>query len=377
MARKSSSANLLDKSFLDFFSSLGTKFLNLNLITKVVILFTVVILKNDVNVLTSNIKGAYLPAANALPMPLGYFSESLGNLILVRIFQISTVDAWIILHTLIILTFLILLVLILRKIDSNGQGILLLLIFTTPGLSAVLQTIGSYDSFTFFGGVLFVILNSPLGTFFATLMMTLGNPEQAILAFLALYVLTCIPNFEDYRKRCNIALSFSLIFWFIIQCWMFFNDVPTTRIILIPNFIDLAVKKFWNNPMGAAWSYLGIFWFVVLFCLFHFAKRYRKYFLTSIIFIPLFATLLTADGPRVYALINVPALFVSTLWFWKGFISSKIQNTLIGVYLTCYLLVPTGLTEKRLIGGYLSDALSNQASIIGKFVVTAGQNLFS
>jgi hypothetical protein len=372
-----SSIQRTNNKIFSTFSEIGKKFLQLSLISKILILTLLLIIKTDINILSANIRGAYLPAANSLPIPLGYFSESLGNLILVRIFQISDERSWILLHILILIGFLLVVILILNSNKIFDNGLFLLIIFTTPALSAVLQTIGSYDSVTFFGSLLFVLLKSKIGTVLAAFTMVLGNPEQALIAFLCVFVLTFIPNFKDWRLRSVIAIFTSTLFWFIIQIWMWINNVKATRFTLIPHFIDLAVAKFWSDPAGSVWSYFGIFWLIALYIFFIFSGRNRKLLFTSLIFVPLVATLLTADGSRVFALISFSTLFIVLYWFWLNIIPYKFQSHAIGIYLCLWFVLPAGLSSNRIIDDYFSGVFSNIAALFGNLVVNIGKNFIS
>jgi hypothetical protein len=211
----------------------------------------------------------------------------------------------------------------------------------------------------------------------AAFTMVLGNPEQALLAFFCVFVLTFIPNFKDWRTRSAIAIFTSTLYWFIIQIWMWINNVKTTRFTLIPHFIDLAVAKFWSDPVGSVWSYFGIFWLIALYTFFIFSGRNRKLIFISLIFVPLVATLLTADGSRVFALISFSTLFIVLYWFWFNIIPYKFQSQAIGIYLCLWFVLPAGLSSNRIIDDYLSAIFSNIAGVIGKFIIDSGINLLS
>jgi hypothetical protein len=368
---KSTYENANEKIFSLLFK-IGLTYSNSNLITKITFLTCILVIKNDFSIQTANISGAYLPAANALPKPIGYFSESLGNLVLVRLFQINSIHSWIILHIILIFVFLIILILIIQSNNFQDKDFYLLMVFTTPALSVILQQIGNYDSFTFMGGVLFIFLKSKLGAFISALMMTLGNPEQAVLAFLCVYCLSYISQFRLWRSKCVIGLTTAISIWITIQCWMFINHVPATRLTLLPHFIDLAVLAFWANPLKNLWSYLGILWFVILYSAVTLSKLHRKMFLAAVIIIPLCATLITADGVRVFALINLPTLFIVINWFWSVLIPEKYRNYGLGIYLIIWILLPSGLYSNRTLGEYIASIFSNSAGSFGKLILDTG-----
>ena len=358
---------------LKIFEKIGNRYSNFSFLAKVSILLMINLIKNDINILSANIKAAYLPAANHLPRPLGYFSESLGNLILARIFRISDEQGWVILHFVIIFLVLGIVSYILHSKKYLNRKIMLLIIFSTPALPSMLQTIGSYDIFTFLGCALFILLESKIGTFIAAFIMVLGNPEQSILVFTCVFILSLIPNFREWREKAITGISTSISIWILIQIWMFAEHVPATRLTLIPNFIDLAIMKFWSDPMLNLWSYFGVYWIAIFIFNSYFSGKERKLFLISLLLIPLIATLITADGRRVFALISFPALTITSYQFWNKKIRPEFENYAIGLFLVIWFLIPSDTSNTRIISSYFARICADYASEIGKSILEIGQ----
>lgn len=357
------------------FEIIGSRYLNFSFLATVFILLLINLIKSDMNILNENIKAAYLPAANQLPRPLGYFSESLGNLILARIFRISDEQGWVILHFVIIFLVISIVSFIIYSKKTLNRRLMVLIIFSTPAFPSMLQTIGSYDVFTFFGCALFVLLESKIGTFVATLIMVLGNPEQSILVFICVFILSLIPSFQDWRKKSIIGICTSIPLWMLIQIWMLIELVPATRLILIPNFIDLAIMKFWSDPLLNLWSYFGVYWIAIFIINSYFNGKERKHFLISLVIIPLIATLITADGQRVFALISFPILTITSYQFWNKKIRREFEKYATGMFLAIWLLIPSETSSTRMISSHFARICASYASEIGKSILEIGQNI--
>jgi hypothetical protein len=335
------------------------------------------LIKNGFNAEVGNIQDAYLPASQALPKPTGYFSASLGNLILAKIFKINSVESWIILHLIIlIITFAIILWIVYRSTQTD-QSILILMIFSLTSFSTLPGSIGKYDVITFFGGVLLVLSTKTSTSVLAISIMALGNPEQAILASVCLFVLSLNKVFDFCKSKAKLSMSVSILIYLVIQGWMLSNSMVSNRITLIPYYLNLSISNFVNSPLNTLWFWMGIGWITILTVIFYFDGKERMKILGSLILIPATATILTVDGARVYGLIILPSFMVVSIWAANKVIKEAGNiNFIIGSYFLLWIILPTS-NNSGYLGRELSKIMDSFLIPFSNLTVEIGRRLVS
>lgn len=367
---------LLNKIF-QIFESIGIRWQAYKLKKQALILLALYFLKNGINFEVGNIRDAYLPASQALPKPIGYFSASLGNLIIAKFLGIKTIDSWVALHALLlILSFILIVALILNNSIYNKSD-LLLIVFTLSSLQTLTGTLGKYDVLTFFGGCCLILAKSEIVASCGAIILILGNPEQAIIATFCLLLLSANTEFKVWRKRALTALSLSCLIYLFIQFWMLNNAIISNRLTLIPYYLQLSVNHFLNNPTSSIWAWLGLGWIPLIFTLVHFKNK--SFFVNwfPLLVVPTVLTLITADGARVFSLLILPSYLVVSMWFWKNLTNNHIHKSIfIGIYLFFWTIIPTS-SDWGLLGrtfSRLSDAL---LSPLSEFALNVSQNLLN
>lgn len=331
----------LISELVNLVASWGRWWFNASLGLQVAFLASVLLIKNGLSLEIPNARDAYIPAQLALPAPSGYFSASLGNLVLARVLSVDTLREWMLLHGALVVLALFMAALLASRSLIAPRPVLLIVLVSSVAFATLFQTIGKYDPVTLIGACLFALARTCPAAALGAAVMVLGNPEQAILATLCLVILSLAPDFREWARRAWVGLAVTTIMWVPIQLWMLDGGVDS-RLRSLDYFLGLSFGNFLRAPNIAVWSWLGVGWLIVLSLIWATSGRTRLALVVSILAVPVAATMVTADGARVYGLIALPALTVASIWFWNRFSESRrVLELGIGGFLILWILVPS------------------------------------
>jgi hypothetical protein len=188
--------------------------------------------------------------------------------------------------------------------------------------------------------------------------MSSGNPEQTILALTCLALLSTHKAFKFLLRKSLQGLFVSVTIYVSIQFWMRMNGIQSNRISVIPYFLKVSLNNFVDSPLPNVWSWLGVTWiFLVGYALT--TKGIEKVtFLTASVLIPALATIITADGPRVFAFITMPLVLIVGIYFFKNCSrSDRGMNLTVGCYLLLWIVIPTS-SPWGFFGDFFKDSLT-------------------
>lgn len=238
---------------------LAAKWLSLNYALQCTLVLLLLLLKSSLSAEIINIRDAYLPSSIALPQAVGYFSASLGNLIIGKLLGINSVSSWVVLHILLLLACLVIVAILIHKSDLAPKAAMIVIVAAVPVTATLFSTIGKYDVVTFLGAIILGLSRHKIGVLAGALIMSLGNPELAILALICLLVLSNLAEFQVSKKYIQMGLALSVFLYLGIQVWMITGGVVSNRISLLPYFLGLSLSNFLNAPFNNLWSWYGIF----------------------------------------------------------------------------------------------------------------------
>jgi len=330
-------------------SSVGKKWLSYNYALQCTLVFLLLLLKSPLGAEIVNIRDAYLPASIALPQPVGYFSASLGNLIIGKLLGVNSVSSWVVLHILLLLTCLAMVVILIHKSDLAPRATMIVIVAAVPVTATLFSSIGKYDVVTFLGAIIVGLARHKVGVLAGALIMSLGNPEQAILALICLLFLSNLTEFQVSKKYLQMGLALSIVLYLGIQVWMITGGIVSNRISLLPYWLGLSLSNFLNAPFNNLWSWYGFFWLFIIIAFLSMKGSNRKRLFVCFLVIPGMTTIITADGVRVFSMIVLPSLLVCCVWIIRSFV--KTQNDLelfVGLIIILWVIIPTGGG-----GGYL------------------------
>lgn len=300
--------------------------------------------KNGFDIELRNIQEAYLPASLAFPTPQGYFSASFGQVVLTNALGLTTTTQWVVLHAALTIIALVVVVWMAQRSTVVPGSLALLVVAAATASSGLLISIGKYDVFTVLGGFVLVLARTRIVSAIGALIMVSGNPEQAIVASLAYLMLTFAQDFRSQRIRALIAVGLSVVGWLIVQVWFLANGMDSGRLYLVRVFIGESLGRFVASPDLVIWSWLGTGWLLVIAALILIGKGSRWPLALSVLAIPALASIITADGARVFAAIALPSFMAIGLWLMSTKVEiSRYRSSVVGGFVVLLLLLPTAL----------------------------------
>jgi hypothetical protein len=202
-------------------------------------------------------------------------------------------------------------------------------------------SLGKYDVITFLGAVVFALSRSLPGALLGALIMASGNPEQAVVAAAALLLLSFASEFRQFRQRSSIALGGALAIWALVQLWFASSGMQTGRLQLLPEYLSESIARVVAYPGTALWSWLNAGWLVVLALILVVSGASRKWIAGSLVLVPGLATIITADGDRVFGLIVLPAYLTAGAWLGRTVLNDpRSHPQLVGAFACALLILP-------------------------------------
>lgn len=320
---------------------LGNFWLSRSYFLQVSIIALVLVIKVGFDIELRNIQEAYLPGSLKFPAPAGYVSASFGQVVFAWIFGLENTTTWVATHFLLTALAMTLIVVLVSRNNQVPRAYLILVVVAATSTSTVLLSLGKYDVFTFMGAALLILARTNWIAALGAMIMASGNPEQAILGSLALILLTFIEPFRRYRSRAVFSLAFSVSAWIVVQIWFLSSGIDLGRLALVPVFLGESLSNFAVSPLGEIWSWLGAGWFIAIPALILIETKSRWLLLISLILIPGIATLVTADGARVFGAISFPVFVATGIWLAQVKVGpSRFAKQAVGIFLILSILAP-------------------------------------
>ena len=294
------------------------RWLNANPRKALFVILLLLMLKSGFAIEYINISQSYLPGALAFPIPSGYYSSGIGNIILFNMFGMDSTIEWISLHVfLITIALLFLSFLCLR---SRYSVVLFLVCVSAPATYTLLHTIGKYDPFTYAGASLLGLFTvGPTGVL-GVLIMALGNPEMALVTSFCLAILSRCREFGYLKRTAYQCASVTILYFLTIKVWHVTNGLVADRALMLPVFLLRSISNWITDPLNYFWSLGGVAWLLYICFGLRFRGRNRLMFCLSGIAVPLLMTLITTDGPRVFSLLSLPVLLIASKKIIDNFI---------------------------------------------------------
>lgn len=322
--------------------AIGARYLHSAFRFQVLFLTLVVLLKNGVGLAPSG-GGGLVQAVSQFPRPSGYESASIGPTFIGHLLRIDTQSKWLTFSAVLTVLALVLGLFVASRLEPYRRSVVVLVLMSSSATASLTQHVGNYDWMTFLGAVILALSSNRIIIAVGALMMALGNPEQALIATILLLILSLSDDFRTQRERAVIALAVSLLVAIAVYLWMLSFGVRQSRLGLLPFFLPTAFENFLKNPTGNMWTWFGPAWLVVLASLvISTTQRTRLILLLSCIALPALATIITADGARVYSLLSLPVLLVLSVWLSsRTGTAGKPPSGAIGLYLIIWIITPT------------------------------------
>ncbi len=336
----------------DSIKRVGAVWLRWNYAQQLLLVCVVLVVKNAADIELRNIQEAYLPGALEFPTAVGYFSGSFGQAAVASLLGVSTTTQWVALHGLLILAGLGVAFWLIWRTGRETRSFLVLALAAATATASLLVSIGKYDVITFLGAVIFALARTTPVAIFGVAVMASGNPEQAIVASVAVLALSGAVEFRHLRARAVIAVCVTGITWGIVQLWFALSGVGVGRLELVPVFLAESLARVITSPGNEIWSWLNAGWLLAVIALFAATRLSRKWLVVALFVLPGLVTIITADGARVFGSVVLAAYLLVALWIgqtqpWR----SENRDSVMGLAVIAMVTLPVIVDTP----GWLSD----------------------
>ena len=206
------------------------------------------------------------------------------------------------------------LVFALRPGRYGVDGRILAIVIVLGPIGQVLMTnVGGHDAWMILGSLVTAAFGRKVGgVTVGVVLMSLGNPEQAVIAMGCLLVITLIPNFRERRRSTLFGLILAIALLGALSLYAMLVGV-STRGGYLEEYLLQGLNNFFINFPLSLFAILGISWIVVAWILTDMSNRNRLFFLVGIIAVPLVFTAITVDQTRVFVGLSSAALMTALL----------------------------------------------------------------
>lgn len=247
-----------------------------------------------------------LASVQAFPKPLTYMSWSWGNLAVAKALRVDTTWQWLALHLVLVVIALVLPLVLLRRLPRGPYDLFAVAWGLLPVVGSVLMWVGMYDVMTLIGAELVALGGRWWLEAIGAVIMSSGNPEQAMVASLALLCLSAVSIMRTKRRAGMIALGVTVATYVLGKLLIVAPGVTSRSGYLRSPIagVEIIIKD-WP---GSVWGWYGVLWIVVAGTFIALRGRDRLMLVVGLIVVPALATLVTYDWSRVFWFTSTTAL---------------------------------------------------------------------
>lgn len=315
--------SLLLRRLNTLLSRVGDFWLRRSYFQQIALVLVLLLAKNAFDIELRNIQEAYLPGAQEFPQAVGYFSASFGQVIIAYGLGVTTTTQWVVLHAVLIAVSLGVAFYLISKADPERRSFMILVLASATATPSLFISIGKYDVITYLGAVILALARTLPGAAVGAFIMASGNPEQAIVAGGALFVLSLAQEFRQLRVRGLLAALVAAAAWLGVQVWFRSSEMTSGRLELIPEYMNESITRLLASPGTSVWAWMNTGWFFVFLFILCASRSSVKWLLLALVGIPGVVTVITADGGRVFSLVALPAFLSAGLWFSQQMLQSR------------------------------------------------------
>ena len=344
--------SLLLRRLNTLLSRVGDFWLRRSYFQQIALVLVLLLAKNAFDIELRNIQEAYLPGAQEFPQAVGYFSASFGQVIIAYGLGVTTTTQWVVLHAVLIAVSLGVAFYLISKADPERRSFMILVLASATATSSLFISIGKYDVITYLGAVILALARTLPGAAVGAFIMASGNPEQSIVAGLALLAVSGASELKHLRLRSLVTVALSALTWVIVQLWFDASGMSTGRLELIPDFLAESFSQVVAHPGISVWSWLNTGWLFVLAFVLILSRASLKWVLLGLVAIPALVTVITADGGRVFGMVVLPAYLAVAFWFAsRVFAQGRGSRLIMGIFALVFACLPIVLASSGWLYG--------------------------
>ena len=249
----------------------------------------------------------------SFPEAVSWQTYSWGNIVLAKALGVDNAAAWYGMHILLTVLVIALPVGWAWRRPAGEFHLQVVFWFLVPVVSSLFMWIGMYDVVFVLGLVTVAFSRRWYFAIAGALIMSAGNPEQALVAAAIYVILTIAPSVADRRRHALTALLTTGVALIPVLLWQQSQDASGRASYL--NSPIQGMKFLIQNWPHSVWAWFGILWLVVACGILAAAKRDRWILLLALVVLPGAVTLMVNDWNRVFWLMStLPLLVVGTRW---------------------------------------------------------------
>lgn len=304
----------------------------------VVFVFALAILRNgfDLFDLDWAVTGS---AIDRLPEAVNYISWSWGNLLIARILGVQDQSSWYALHGVLTVVALLLPLVLVRRLRRLEFHTFTVYWFLLPVVGSLLMWIGMYDVISVIGAVIVALSRRLWQAAVGAVIMSAGNPEQAIIAAGAFLLVAHHTELKDHRRSAWAAFIVSLV-GFLGSRLLIVGDLTDDRSDLLRSPLESFELLIMNWP-SSIWGWNGVLWFFVIAVFVTSTWRDRGLLALGLLLIPAAAVFVTYDWDRVYWLVTTASLVALGYRYAQSHLASSLRGGVLAFGLISLIIVPT------------------------------------
>lgn len=174
--------------------------------------------------------------------------------------------------------------------------------------------IGRHDALTILGAIVLITCarQAPRISAVGTLVMMLGNPEQAIIIIFCAVLLSLADPFRAFSRVLAVNLILALAGAVALSIWST-STGSRTRGSFLSEFLGNSLYSFFGHLPLSIYAAYSVAWPIVLFALFRIRGRQRAVAALGLIAIPFILTAITLDQTRVFVCLSSATLTMVVL----------------------------------------------------------------
>ena len=278
-------------------------------------------------------------AIERLPEAVNYISWSWGNLLIAKLLGVQDQNTWYALHVALTVVALFLPLIAARRLHRPEFHTFAVYWFLLPVVGSLLMWIGMYDVISVIGAVMIALSRRLWQAAVGAVIMSAGNPEQAIVAASAFLLVAHHTELKDHRRSAWAAFIVSL-FGFLGSRLLIVGDLTDDRSDLLRSPSESLELLIMNWP-SSIWGWNGVLWFFVIAVFVTSTWRDRVLLALGLLLIPAAAVFVTYDWDRVYWLVTTASLVALGYRYAQSHLASSLRSGVLAFGLISLIIVPT------------------------------------
>jgi len=183
--------------------------------------------------------------------------------------------------------------------DPLSGRLFLAFVIVGPIGMVLLNHIGRNDVFVILGATMIAIYGQKIYMLvFGLVIMILGNPEQTLVAFFCLMILSNIPMLRQWRRVAAAGFMVALAIFIPLTLYVRSTGVKG-RVEFLPELLSASFYPFAANLPLTLYASFGATWLIIGWILLHISFKGQILITIGLLAIPLLVTMITVDQTRV------------------------------------------------------------------------------